>query len=137
LAPDLTGQKKSVRKIKVLLADDHLMMRNGLRKMIDEEDDLMVVAEASNGNEAVQLANETNPDVIIMDVNMPVMDGIEATRQITLKGLSARIIGLSFHEKKDVSRALLEAGASTYLTKSDVFETLCATIRSEGMSLNK
>jgi PAS domain S-box-containing protein len=137
LAPDLTGQKKSVRKIKVLLADDHLMMRNGLRKMIEEEDDLMVVAEASNGNEAVQLANETNPDVIIMDVNMPVMDGIEATRQITLKGLSARIIGLSFHESKDVAKALLEAGASTYLTKSDVFETLCATIRSEGMSINK
>lgn len=121
--------------IKVLLADDHKLMREGLRKLIEEEEGLTVIAEASNGIEAVNLALETSPDVIIMDINMPLMDGIEATRQIKSSGLHVRIIGLSFHEDGEVAKSILEAGASTYLTKSEVFEALCATIRSEGMAL--
>ncbi|MEX0720743.1 MAG: response regulator transcription factor [Balneolaceae bacterium] len=120
-------------QIKVLIADDHQMMRKGLVKMIEEQDDLIVIAEASNGKEAIDLTHQHSPDVVIMDINMPVMDGIEATYQITLKNLPVRVIGLSFHKDQNVAQAILEAGASIYLSKSEVIETLCAAVRSEGL----
>ena len=122
---------KAKPKVKVLLVDDHQMMREGLRKMIEDEDDLVVIAEASDGKDAVKLAGEASPDVIVMDVNMPGMNGIEATRQIAADMPHMRIIGLSLQQEESVSRAMRSAGASAYLTKSEVFETLCATIRSE------
>ncbi|MEX2574635.1 MAG: PAS domain S-box protein [Balneolaceae bacterium] len=131
-----TGHISTGTKIKVLIADDHKMMRKGLSRLIEEQDDLMVIAEASNGREAVELTYEYSPDVIIMDINMPEMNGIEATSRIIGDALPVRIIGLSFHEEEDVAQAMLDAGASIYLTKSEVFETLCATVRSEGMMLN-
>lgn len=118
-------------KIKVLLADDHKMMREGLKKIVEEEEDLEVVGEASNGEEAVELARETSPDIIVMDVNMPVMDGITATQEITSAMPGQRVIGLSLHDHERVIESMRSAGAIAYLTKNEAFETLCATIRSE------
>lgn len=129
--PRSSEQPGSGLEIRVLLVDDHRMMREGLQRIIEEEDDLTVVGEASDGEEAVKLAQETYPDVIIMDVNMPGMNGIEATREIISEAPQVRVIGLSFQEEKNVAEAMRSAGASAYLTKSEVFETLCATIRSE------
>lgn len=119
------------QKIKVLLADDHKMMLEGLKKIVDAEDDLTVVAEASDGEQAVKLAHETLPDVVIMDVNMPRKDGIEATKEIVSQIQQVRVIGLSLHEDKEVVESMRSAGAVAYLTKSEAFETLSATIRSE------
>lgn len=127
------AEEKQNAKIKVLLADDHKMMRKGIRNLIEEESDMVVVAEAADGNEAVNLAHETSPDVVIMDVDMPVMNGIEATRKILSAEIQAKIIGLSLHDREDVERAMKNAGASVYLLKNEAFETLCATIRSEAV----
>ncbi len=124
-------QKGDVDVIQVMLADDHEITREGLRKIINGENDLNVTCEASNGAEAVEEAYKTIPDVVIMDVDMPEMNGIKATEKIKAELPDITVIGLSFHNKKDVENAMLNAGASACLTKSDVSETLCATIRSE------
>ncbi len=124
-------------KIKVLLVDDHDMVRRGLRQMIEKQEDLTIVAEASQGQEAVKLARETNPDVIVMDVNMPVMDGIEATYKIKADMPNVRIIGLSLHDSPEVIEDMRSAGASSYLTKNEAFETLCVTIWEEASSSKK
>ncbi|MEX0719448.1 MAG: response regulator transcription factor, partial [Balneolaceae bacterium] len=128
--------KKTKTKITVLLVDDHQMMRKGLQKMIDAQDDLMVIAEVADGKDALKVAQETSPDVIVMDVNMPGMNGIDATLQVSAILPNIRIIGLSLHDNKDVAEAMRNAGASAYLTKSEAFETLCATIRSEAQLMN-
>lgn len=138
--PEKSSQTKKSRsksnRIKVLVCDDHPMMREGLRKMIEEEEDLAFVAEATNGEDAIELALELKPDVIVMDVNMPGMNGIEATREIISQAPNIRIVGLSLHDNIEVSQAMRNAGASAYLTKADVFESLCATIRSEAKAMN-
>lgn len=122
---------KKNHKVKVLLVDDNQMMRKGLRNIVDEQDDLMVIAEASNGEEAVKLAHETSPDIVVMDVNMPVMNGIDATQKIMSEMTDLRVIGLSLHSHKNVVESMRSVGASAYLTKNEAIETLCATIRSE------
>ncbi|MEX2574942.1 MAG: PAS domain S-box protein [Balneolaceae bacterium] len=123
----ITGDKR----VKVLLVDDHKMVRTGLKNLIEEEKDLFVVAEATTGKEAIEQTRKMHPDVIVMDVNMPEMNGIEATQIITSYNTNVRIIGLSLHEKKDVIEAMKRAGASAYLTKTEAFESLSAVIRSE------
>lgn len=118
-------------KIKVLLVDDHKMMRDGLKKIINEQPDLTVIAEAADGEGALKIAEMTCPDVVVMDVNIPVIDGIETTRKLLEKMPDVRVIGLSFHAHQDVVDSMKNAGATAYLTKTEAFETLCATIRSE------
>lgn len=130
-------QEELQKKINVLLVDDHDMMRRGLRQMIEREVDLTIMAEASDGEEAVKLARKKTPDVIVMDINMPVMDGIKATQKIKAEMPGIRIIGLSLHDSKGVIEDMRSAGASAYLTKNEAFETLCATIRSEMTSVKK
>jgi DNA-binding NarL/FixJ family response regulator len=107
------------------------MVRKGLRKIIDQKDDLTVISEAVNGKEAVKMAELTLPDIIVMDVNMPKMNGIQATKKIKSAMPHVPIIGLSLHDDKDIIQDMRTAGASAYITKSEAFETLCATIRSE------
>ncbi len=126
--------RHKIHNIKVLLVDDHEMMREGLRNIIEVEDDLTVVAEAPNGEDAVELTQEAKPDVVIMDINLPGMNGIEATKIIKDKYPKMRVIGLSLHDDEEVKREMREAGASAYLTKTNAIEALCAAIRSEGMA---
>lgn len=99
--------------------------------MIEEQGDLFVVAEATNGNEAIYQADVSDPDVTAMDVNTPQIDGIEATKIISVINPDVRIIGLSFHTEEGVSEAMKRAGASAYLTKTDAFEFLVSVIRGE------
>lgn len=119
------------KKLKILIADDHQMVRNGFRQMIDKQDDLKVIAEAADGEETVRLARETTPDVILMDVNMPKMDGIEATKILSSDLMEICIIGLSLHDHEEVVENMRNAGASAYVSKDQAFETLCETIRKE------
>jgi len=115
--------------IKVLLADDHQIFRDGLRALIDREDGMEVVAEAENGRQAVKLAQAHAPNVIIMDVSMPDMNGIEATRKITSVTPNAKLIALSMHSDRRYVLGMLEAGAAGYLLKDCTFEELAGAIR--------
>lgn len=114
--------------IRVLLADDHRMLREGLRRsMVDEGFD--VVGEADNGEEAVRLAAELRPDVILMDVSMPEMDGVEATRIIRATDTRARVIMLTMHADAEVLAEALRAGASGYLVKDCSTDEVAAAVR--------
>ncbi len=105
-------------KIKILLAEDHVVVREGTRELIQRENDMEVVGEAGNGAEAVDLALRTRPDVIIMDITMPAMNGIEATKQIKAKLPSTAILILTAYDNDQYVSALLEAGAAGYLLKN-------------------
>jgi DNA-binding NarL/FixJ family response regulator len=113
--------------IRILLADDHKMMRDGLRTLIAKEPDMEVVGEAQDGRRTVELVRELNPDVVIMDIGMPEMNGIEATRQVA--GKAARVIALSMHSDRQFIAGMLSAGASGYLLKDSAFEELASAVR--------
>jgi PAS domain S-box-containing protein len=116
-------------QIRVMLADDHAVMRQGLAALLGEQDDIVVVGQAANGQEAVDLAGHLRPDIILMDYSMPVLDGLEATRRIHADWPEIRIIGLSMYEEADRAAAMLAAGAAAYLTKSGDPAQLLAQIR--------
>ena len=103
--------------IRILIADDHPMFRFGIRALLSAETDMDVVGEATNGQEAVNLATSLKPDLILMDISLPVMDGYEATRQIREKLQSTPIIGLSAHAMAGHELKAKEAGCNDYLTK--------------------
>jgi len=105
-------------KIKILIADDHAVVREGTRQILEQEPDFEVVGEASDGEEAVALANSCHPDVAIIDIAMPKMDGIEATRQIKKNCPSITVLILSAYDDDQFVFSLLEAGAAGYLLKS-------------------
>lgn len=115
--------------IRVLLADDHFLIRKGLAAMIEEARDMELVGEAGDGEQAVNLANALSPDIILMDVTMPRMDGIEATRRIRQDLPEARIIGLSMHVDEQIRQSMLEAGALSYMTKGDPSDELLSEMR--------
>jgi two-component system response regulator NreC len=119
-----------MKKIKILLADDHRITRQGLRLLLEKESDMQVVAEADQGRAAVQLAAELSPDVIIMDVSMPDLNGMEATRQIVGKNENVKIIALSMHSDTLFVTEMLKSGVSGYLLKDCAFEELASAIRS-------
>ena len=110
--------------ITVLLVDDHLLVRRGIRSVLEHYDQIKVVGEASNGLEAVQYARSLNPHVIIMDISMPYMDGVQATRLIKQEHPHTTIIGLSMLEAGTMREALLQAGAAAYLNKDNVCDDL-------------
>jgi len=107
-----------LEKIRILIADDHAFVREGTRRILEQEPDLEVVAEAGNGEEAVALASELKPDVAIIDVAMPKLDGIEATRRIKALCPAVAVLVLSAYDDDQFVFGLLEAGAAGYLLKS-------------------
>lgn len=103
--------------IRVLLADDHRLMRAGLRALLKSLELVQVVAEAGNGHEAIQLAEQHQPDIVIMDIGMPELNGLEATARIVKLAPAPRIIVLSMHANEEYVRRALQAGAAGYLLK--------------------
>jgi DNA-binding NarL/FixJ family response regulator len=114
--------------VRILLADDHKIIREGLRSLIEKQPDMEVVAETQDGLTAVRLTQKLSPDVVIMDIGMPEMNGIEATREIVSSAKSIRIIALSMHSDKRFVLEMLKAGASGYLLKDSAFEELVSAI---------
>jgi DNA-binding NarL/FixJ family response regulator len=115
--------------VKILLADDHKIMRDGLRSMIEKQKDMKVVAEAEDGRTAVSLAQELSPDVVVMDIAMPELNGIEATRQVVASSPGIKVIALSMHSDRRFVSGVLKAGASGYLLKESAFEELVQAIQ--------
>ena len=106
-----------MRRIRILLADDHTLVRQGLRKLLEERPDWEVIAEAGDGREAVRLAEQHKPDVAILDVAMPLLNGIETTRQIARRVPNTRVLVLSMHADEAYVTQILQAGATGYLLK--------------------
>jgi len=119
------------RKIRVLLADDHPIVRGGLAQLLREQSDMEVVGEAKDGQEAVELTLQLRPDVIVMDVMMPRLNGIEATRRVKAALPYISVIGHSTCEDEGIARAMREAGASAFVEKCRADDTLVATIRTQ------
>ncbi len=115
--------------IRILLADDHAVVRNGFRMILSAQRDLEVVGEASNGREAVALAEKTRPDLVVMDIAMPELNGIEATRQITQNQANTRVLALSMQKDAVYVRETLRAGAKGYLLKDSSEQDLLAAVR--------
>ncbi len=121
-------------RLRVLLVDDHKVVREGLAALIGEEEDMQVVGQAGDGSEAIERARELQPDVIIMDVSMPVMAGDEATRRIKAEMRHMRVIALSMFEEHSVGERMLDAGAELYLPKAGPSERLLAAIRGSNLT---
>ncbi len=121
--PDTNGA------LRLVVADDHDLMRQGLVSMMRDEPDIEVVGEASTGREALDLVRRLRPDVVVMDVSMPDLDGIEATRTLRAELPEVQVIGLSMFEDPGVADQMLAAGAAVYLSKSGPMERLLATLR--------
>ena len=115
--------------VRILLADDHKIVREGLRNLIEKQPNMEVAGEAENGRIAVRLVQELLPDIVIMDVAMPDLNGIEATRQILAKRPRVKVVALSMHADKRFVVQMLKAGASGYLLKDCAFEELVYALR--------
>lgn len=115
--------------IKILLADDHKIVFDSLKSLLDRQPDMEVVGGAENGRVAVEQVHELKPDVVIMDVTMPNLNGIEATRQITGQYPEIKVVALSMHADKQFVTGILSAGASGYLTKNCSFDELVKAVR--------
>ncbi len=114
---------------KVLLVDDHKIVREGLRALLEAESDLEVVGEAGDGREAIDLVSERRPEVVVMDISMPGMDGVEATRRIRAGDPEVKVVALSVHAEKQFVAGMLRAGASGYLLKTEAARDLVQAIR--------
>jgi DNA-binding NarL/FixJ family response regulator len=115
--------------IRILLADDHSVVRQGFRLILEAQDDMGVIGEAANGREAVEKAEELKPDVVVMDVAMPELNGIEATRRISQAQPHTRILALSMHKDSVYVREILRAGASGYILKDAIGSDLVEAVR--------
>jgi len=116
-------------KIRVLLADDHAVLRAGLRALLSAEPDIEVVGEAADGQEAVALVERLKPDVVVMDITMPRLDGLRATRQITTHHPEIRVLVLTMHAEEQYLLQVLEAGGSGYVVKNSADRDLLEAIR--------
>ncbi len=127
-------EKETDSPLKIMLVDDHAVMRQGLSMLLSNYNDIQVTGEASDGKEAVKLAREINPDVILMDISMPEMNGIEASRIINAEMPHIRIIGLSMFDPADQAEEIRQAGASQYLKKHGDKHELLSTIRNASVN---
>ncbi|HEY5984534.1 MAG TPA: response regulator transcription factor [Anaerolineales bacterium] len=118
-----------MRDITLLLVDDHDVVRTGLKAFLETQEGMRVVAEAATGAEALERAAEFRPDIVLMDISMPGMDGLEATRQLTGRSPATQVLALTVHDDKQYFMEMLAAGASGYLTKQAAAEELVAAIR--------
>lgn len=119
----------SLGKIKVLIADDHQIVRDGLRSLLEKESDIQVVGEAKEGRTTLRMVRDLAPQVVIMDVAMPDLNGIEATLQIKKEFPEVKVIGLSMHDDRRFVLKMIKAGASGYLIKDCAFKELAGAIR--------
>lgn len=115
--------------IRILLADDHAVVRQGFRMILSAQSDMQIVGEAGNGREAVELAEQLEPEVVVMDVSMPELNGIEATRRLAQSVPRVRVLALSMHKDSVYVREILRAGARGYLLKDSADSDLLAAIR--------
>src|SRR5579862_3979026 len=115
--------------IRVLLADDHAMVRKGFRLILEAQTDMEIAGEAGNGREAVELAEKLHPDVVVMDVAMPELNGIEATRRLAVSSPHTRVLALSMHKDSVYVREILRAGARGYLLKDSIDTDLINAVR--------
>jgi DNA-binding NarL/FixJ family response regulator len=118
-----------VEPIRVLVADDHAVLREGICALLAQHEDLTVIGEASNGAEALEQVSVLHPDVVLMDITMPVMDGLEATKQIQMRFPETRVLVLTQHENKEYVLPLLQAGAAGYVLKKAGGQELINAIR--------
>src|SRR5580698_746865 len=124
------GKQRPMPPIRILLADDHAVVRDGLRALLDRQPDLTVVAEACDGRECIRLAEEHSPDVVMMDVAMPNLNGIEAARRIVAAHPGTAVVVLSMHLDESYVLQSLRAGAKAYLLKDSSREDVLEAIRS-------
>lgn len=117
-------------KIRVLIADDHAMVRQGLKQILELEEDMVVIAQAPNGEEAIKLARDHHPDVILMDINMPGMNGLQAIKEMKHGNLMSRVIVLTIHEDREYLFKTLQMGAEGYILKDADPDVLIEAIRS-------
>jgi DNA-binding NarL/FixJ family response regulator len=118
-----------VDKIKVLLVDDHAIMRDGIRALLSLHGDIEIVGEASEGKEAIEKARELAPDVVVMDIAMPGMDGLEATRRITKQNPKAKVLALTQYDNKEYVLSAIKAGCTGYVPKRALSSELLSAIR--------
>ena len=116
-------------KIKIMVADDHAILRDGIRALLELHEDIEIIGEASDGNEAIEKARELMPDLIIMDIAMPGMDGLEATRRIRKRNPKAKVLMLTQHDNREYILPAIKAGASGYVPKRALGSELVSAIR--------
>jgi len=116
-------------KIRILVADDHTLLRNGIRALLEDEQDIIIVGEAEDGREAVRLANQLKPNVVLMDIAMPLLNGLEATRQIKREHPEINVLVLTMYDHEEYYRQMLEVGASGYIIKRAAANELVSAIR--------
>lgn len=116
-------------KIRILIADDHTLLRNGICALLEDEQDMVIVGEASDGREAVRLAGQLRPNVVLMDIAMPLLNGLEATRQIKREHPEVNVLVLTMYDHEEYFRQMLEVGASGYIIKRAAATELVSAIR--------
>lgn len=115
--------------IRIILADDHTILRHGLSKSLERQDDMEVVGQAKDGRSTIEMVKELQPDVVVMDISMPDLNGVEATRRIVKENPKVKVIGLSMYSSDKYIREMFRAGASGYLLKDCPFEELVEAVR--------
>ena len=119
---------RSGRKVRVVLVDDHRIFRESLALLLESTDQITVIGHAADGVEGVELCRRMQPDVAVIDITMPRMDGINATRQIVSETPNVRVVGLSMHDQPEAAAAMLNAGAEAYIRKTDSLDRLIKPI---------
>jgi two-component system response regulator NreC len=118
-----------ISKIRLLIADDHTLLRNGICALLENEEDIVIVGEAENGREVVRLASQLKPNVVLMDIAMPLLNGLEATRQIKREHPEINVLVLTMYDHEEYFRQMLEVGASGYIIKRAAATELVSAIR--------